>query len=293
VFPGAKSLMKKIGVVKRASRSRSWQSLIHRAVVARRRRTNAHTTAFLRCPNQYRVLTGPVLDFLRAHGTRSLQILVIGCSSGAEPYTAASELYRTHADLQVQVTGVDIEDWVLDIGRRGRYTRAQVYKNRLITPEFVDFTFDVLDGGEAFQVRPEIAERVRFVRANALDPALGEVVGPADIVFAQNFLYHLEPDAATAAFANVVRMLKPAGAVFLDGMDLSLKVRLTRRHGLHPFPDLVKEIHEDARAERGHAWPAEYWGLEPFSRAHVAWLRRYCTVFTTTPFEAGSVATSA
>jgi hypothetical protein len=73
--------------------------------------------------------------------------------------------------------------------------------------------------------------------------------------------------------------MQSRAALFVDGMDLGLRRKLTRIHGLEPLDYRIEEIHNEARRERGTAWPYEYWGLEPFSKSKRDWKRRYATIF--------------
>lgn len=276
-----KDLLRKIPLIGALVRSHAWQSRIYKRTLKKEERTNAFSTAFLRCPHQYRALVGPVMDYILDKNTEPLNIIVVGCSSGAEAYSIASEIMRHRPETKFAVKGFDIEQRVLDVGRGGKYTKEQVFKNTLIDDKFVNFTFDQINDGYA--VKSEIASRVTFDVANALDDDLIDKAGASDIIYAQNFLYHLEPELAERAFANMYRLLKPRAALFLDGMDLELKIKLTRKHNLNLLDFLIEETHEDGRVERGDKWPHFYWGLEPLSKSFTDWKERYGTVFTTTP----------
>jgi chemotaxis methyl-accepting protein methylase len=94
----------------------------------------------------------------------------------------------------------------------GRYTRDEVLHSEGITPEFIAATFDV--GGGDFVVKAQIRARVPFGQANPLDPDLDRQYGPADVVVAQNVLFHLNPEQARFAFSNITRFLKEGSALF-------------------------------------------------------------------------------
>jgi hypothetical protein len=62
-------------------------------------------------------------------------------------------------------------------------------------------------------------------------------------------------------------------------MDIALRPRLTRAHGLEPLDHLIREIHADARKLRGDPWPWIYWSLEPMDANRRDWKRRYATIY--------------
>jgi hypothetical protein len=84
---------------------------------------------------------------------------------------------------------------------------------------------------------------------------------------------------ARRAFANIVRLLAPSAALFVDGMDLDMRTGLTRAAGLEPLDWQVERIHEEARQVRGLRYPWFATGLEPYEGARRDRVRRYATVF--------------
>jgi chemotaxis methyl-accepting protein methylase len=253
---------------------RHWR---HQLTLALSRRRNRSFTQFMRLPTQYLALSGPVLDWVLPAVGDELRILVVGCSNGAEAYSIASVLLAACPRLRFRVRGVDIDEVQLARARHGLYRAVEVHDNPLLPAGFVEQTF--CPQGERLQVRPEIASLASFERGNALDLGLRHKLGQAEILFAQNFLYHLRPRIAAAAFDNLVSLLAPRAALFVDGMDLGLRERLTRRHRLQPLHYQLEQIHEEARRGRGSFYPYVYFGLEPFRTVQTEWQRRYATIF--------------
>jgi len=286
-----KAVLKRIPGVTAMANARPLRPLRHLVVRWIDARRNCRYTRFLRAPTQYAALAGPVAALLvPSVRDRPLEIVVLGCSNGAEPCSIASTLLASCPGLEFAIQAYDIDDEVLARARAGVYTREEVLvgcadgahlhrgePNDAVDGEFVRRTFEVQ--GERFSVRPRVGDRIRFGVANALDPELPTRAGRADVVFAQNFLYHLGRDDCERAFENVCRLLRPSAALFVDGMDLDLRQALTRRHGLVPLDFEIEAIHAELRRERGWAWPTLYWGLEPLSRYRRDWKRRYATIF--------------
>lgn len=255
-----------------------WQKLRHQLSLRLSARQNSHFTGFLRLPTQYEALAGPVCASLRAGGAPGrIEIAVLGCSNGAEAYTIASVLRRRHPDLQFRIRGFDIDAACIEQAAAAAYDAEAIYNNRIITEEFVAFTFD--RHGDRYTVKPHIREHVSFGLGNVLDLGLAATVGSADVVFAQNFLFHMSPALARQALDNISGLLRPGSALFIDGVDLGLRHRFVRARKLAPLPYEVEQIHNEARRARSVGWPYEYWGLEPFLTYRRDWQGRYATVF--------------
>src|SRR5262249_110275 len=256
----------------------AWKTLRHWLALRIDPRNNSTFTGFFRLPSQFEALTGPVTAFLtRERPTSRLRVAVIGCSNGAEAYSIASMLMRRHPGLEFQLDGYDINADMCEKARSGRYEASEVLNNHLRTAEFIQATFDV--GNDVYRVKPAIAARTAFHVADALRPGLEGDVGQCDIVFAQNFLFHLDRKPAVQAFENLYRLLKPRAALFIDGMDIDLRCKRTRLRRLTPLDFRIEQIHNEARRARAAGWPYCYWGLEPYMTFAGDWRRRYATVF--------------
>jgi chemotaxis protein methyltransferase CheR len=274
----AKRVAKNIPGVRKFLRTDTYGFLRFRFVLAFSERRNYSFTRFLRLPSQYDALVGPVLERLDLDRIdHRIKIAVVGCSSGAEVYSIASILRNRVPEVKFTIKAFDIDEEMITRAREGEYTADEVNSDATIPYWFMQDTFHV--EGNAYRVKESVKDHVVFEVADALDPSLKERSGTSDIVYAQNFLVHLKPKMAKRAFNNIVRLLKPRATLFVDGMDLGLRSRLTRSNGLEPLDYRVEEIHEEARSMRGGGWPWIYWGLEPFSRSRKEWVRRYSTIF--------------
>jgi len=157
------------------------------------------------------------------------------------------------------------------------YRKSGFFNNKIITQDFVDWTFE--RDGSAYVVKPHIAERVEFHTANVLSPDLQKLVGAQDIIFAQNFLFHLKPALARSALENISRLTHPGSVLFIDGVDLNLRRRAVQKKAYAPLDYEIERIHNEARRARAVGWPYEYWGLEPFLTTRRDWKARYATIF--------------
>ena len=273
-----KSLLKELPGVPAILRTETYKHVRNEMALCFQQRRNHLFTQFLRVPRQLEALAGPVCDFLLPDcGGRSLRITLCGCSTGAEPYSIASVLLTRRPEVNFKIQAFDIDRKTLEKARTGVYTREEVTSSRMVNEVFIEDTF--CSEENLYHVKPSVLNRVSFELTNVLDTDLADKAGLSDIVFAQNILFHLRRKEAVLAFNNICRILRPRAALFIDGMDLDLRHKLTETRRLEPLDYRIEEIHNEARVERGPAWPYEYWGLEPFSMSRKDWKRRYCTIF--------------
>lgn len=246
-------------------------------------RQNRVYTQFYRFPHQYRVLLELLLpERLKADPSlkqRRLEVVVFACCSGEEVYTLSYLLAKHFPDLSVRIRGFDIVESVIQGARRGVYTRDQVYAGPFVTEEFVQGAFDVVEG-DTYRIKPALKQCTAFEVADMTDANFTATLGPCDLVFAQNVLFHLPVEVVPATFKNLYDLLLPGASLFINGMDMDARVRLTKQYGLEPVRHLLREIHEDACVDRGANWSQNYWGRVPFSTASREWVREFGTVFT-------------
>jgi chemotaxis methyl-accepting protein methylase len=145
-----------------------------------------------------------------------------------------------------------------------------------VNDEFVNGLFD--SDQTTCRVKPELAAVASFEVGDITDAAYMDRLPRSDFVFAQNVLFHLPRPVAKVAFKNLVSVLQKGGALFVNGMDTDMRIKLTKQHGLEPVPERIAEIHEDARVDRGTNWANSYWGREPLKMSG-EWVRKYCTIY--------------
>jgi chemotaxis methyl-accepting protein methylase len=250
----------------------------HRACVAGAEHTDSHTyTAFHRSPPQLAALTGPVVDHVMASGRSEVSILVLAASNGAEAYTIASELIARRPELAFTIAASDLHEETVAKAVGATYTLDEIAQGQDVPAEFIERTFDRV--GDAYVVKEHIRSRVTFTQADLLDPGLNEQFEPADIVLAQNVLFHMPPDVAHRAFANVIGLLRPGAVLLIEGMDLDQRVALTRAAGLEPMRLRTRQIHRYARRHLAPNWWDYYYGCEPYFALARDRSRRYGTIF--------------
>jgi chemotaxis protein methyltransferase CheR len=243
-------------------------------------RQNRIYTQFNRFPRQYEVLVDHVLPRLLAERQPSkeqpMEIAVFACCSGEEAYTLAYVLNARAPGLPIRIRGYDIVPEVIEQAKRASYPREQVFSSPFVNDEFANGMFDVKD--DVCTVKPQYVAPVSFDVGDITDAAYMDRLPRSELVFAQNVLFHLPRPVAKNAFKNLVAMLRPGGVLFVNGMDMDMRVRLTKQYGLEPVAERIAEIHEDARVDRGAHWADSYWGREPLKMSR-DWVRKYCTIY--------------
>lgn len=242
-----------------------------------RRRPSDEHTFFLR----NRVQCEAARDIaLRWAATATLHIASIGCSTGAELYSALWMIRGACPGVRIEATGVDISASALAVARTARYSRTGREVQRLGAAEVHELAcrglFEV--DGDTLVVQPWVVVGTRWVEGDVLDPSLLHRIGPQDVIFVNNTLCHFHDAQAEAGLHNVARLLLPGGHLFVQGIDLDVKTRVAEALGLEPVVDRIEELYEgDAPAMR--RWPMTYWAPEPLDRGRRDWKIRYGTVF--------------
>ena len=242
-------------------------------------------TCFFRAPRQLDALTGPALErLLQVRGPRGgmqderpLRILNFACSNGAEAYTLAAALRRRHPRLRFHIEASDHDPALVEIAREGVYGADDVWRHGHAEHALVDELFD--EEGGRYRVKPQVRAHVSFSQADLLSPALADCWGVADIVLAQNVLFHFGPDDMRRAFANLVRLLGDHSLLLIEGMDPDLKRALTCEHGLEPLDLDTRRIYQQSRQHIPSDWWNYYYGAEPWSWLRRDRARRYGSIF--------------
>jgi hypothetical protein len=257
---------------------RAYGAWLHNLVRLHATRQQYFGTFFLR--------NRPALELMRrlaeekAEGS-SLRIAVLACSIGAEVYSILWTIRSARPDLNVLLCAVDISKEILQFAEKGVYspsTSGMVGSSifERLTVHEMEHMFD-LEGDEA-SVKPWLRERITWQLGDASCPELVDVLGPQDIVIANNFLCHMEPPAAENCLRNIAGLVDREGYLFVSGIDLEVRAKVARELGWRPIPELLEQIHDGDPSVR-EGWPWRWWGLEPLDDSGHDWRLRYAAVF--------------
>jgi hypothetical protein len=257
---------------------RAYGAWLHSLVRLQATRQQYFGTFFLR--------NRPALELMRriadekAEGS-TLRIAVLACSIGAEVYSILWTIRPARPDLKVRVCAVDISRDVLKFAEKGVYAPdtcglvgSSIFER--LTAHEMEHMFD-WERDEA-RVKPRLREGVTWQLGDASSPELIHVLGPQDIVVANNFLCHMEPQAAENCLRNIAGLVDRQGYLFVSGVDLEVRANVAHELGLRPIPELLEQIHDGDPSVR-RDWPWRWWGLEPLNHRRHDWRMRYAAVF--------------
>ena len=256
----------------------SYGNFLHTLVLLQASRRQFCGTFFLR--------NRPELELIRRLSDQrkrnsTLTIAVLGCSNGAEVYSILWIIGSARPDLKVVMSAIDISKDVLELAQKGVYS--------LQAPELVgEPIFDRITAKEMqemfdrdndqVKIKSWIEEGIIWHLGDAGDPKILDVLGPQDMVVANNFLCHMDPPDAEKCLRNIVGLVKPGGYLFVSGVDLEVRTKVARELGLKPVLDLMEDIHDGDSVLRD-GWPFRWWGLEPLNKRRHDWKIRYASVF--------------
>jgi chemotaxis protein methyltransferase CheR len=142
---------------------------------------------------------------------RPFRVLSAGCSSGEEVYTVAMMCREAGLDGQgVDIVGMDVSTAALRRAKHAVYTDNSF---RGVEPTAAE-KYLVRDGAHR-RLDREVAEGVRFRRANLLLPDEVESCGTFDVVLCRNVLIYFDETNRQRAIANVSALVRPGGFLFL------------------------------------------------------------------------------
>lgn len=190
-----------------------WATLVDRLTV--------HETRFFRHPSSMQLIRDHVLNkpVDPSSDSVSIQAWSAGCSTGEEVYTLAMVIDRSLRERDVPgyfgVTGTDISQPSLAIGRRGVYSRRRM---KDVPPDYANEYFHTLDK-ERCQISEQLRKRICFARMNIIDSS-SEPFGKMDIIYCQNLLIYFDRSRREAIVDGVAEHLLPGGLLILGSGEL-------------------------------------------------------------------------
>lgn len=172
-------------------------------------------TWFRRDRAPFQVLEKELLPALaRARPGGRVRIWSAGCSTGQEAWSIA--MAGREAGAHVEIMGVDLSQRAIEKARGGLYTGFEVQRG--LTAKTMLRWFE--PAGDEWRVRDELAETVRFGRANLLDEPTDD--DRFDVIFCRYVLNDMEPARRARVLDGLERRLVDDGCLFL-GADERLE----------------------------------------------------------------------
>jgi len=237
-------------------------------------------TSFFRNLPQLEVLQR--LVSARPYAT-AMTVASIGCSSGAELYSAKWMVRCARPDLRVVATGVDLDNDALVKATRGVYRRGEReltgLSDAMVDRLATDAPYPLFAReGDHLTISEALRADVTWRHADARDPGLATLLGAHDVVMVNNILCHMRDPEAEACLRNVLRAVAPGGYLLSFGINLDVREHVVLGAGLAPVKDDIERVYL-ADSDALSKWPLRYWGCEPFDRRRRDWATRYGTVF--------------
>ena len=161
---------------------------------------------------QFREQVLPKLSQARPNGT--LKVWSAACSTGQEPYSLAMMMDGLpDRRLKLDICASDISERCLEKAQSGLYTQFEVQRGLPIAHLLKHF--EKVD--EAWRIRPEIRQQVRWRRFNLLDDMTP--LGRFDVVFLRNVLIYFDPETKRRVLDAVAAVLEPDGFLFLGASE--------------------------------------------------------------------------
>ena len=253
---------------------------LHRLVRSRSARRQYFATFFCRNRPQLRLIR--LLSDQMARGS-TLRLAFLGCSNGAEVYSTLWTMRSARPDLKVISHAVDISKEILELAEAAVYspTTPELVGSPIfarMNREDMHTMFDPGAGGGEVRIKPWLKDGITWHVGDAGSPEMLHLLGPQDMVTANNFLCHMDPRSADRCLRNIARLVRAGGYLVVSGIDLDVRTKVAQDLGWRPVPDLLEAIHEGEQSLRDD-WPCEYWGVEPLRKRRRDWRTRYCSVF--------------
>jgi chemotaxis protein methyltransferase CheR len=180
-------------------------------------------TYFFREEYQLRAFSEEILPELldRRRAERRLRLWSAGCSTGEEAYSIAM-LVREEpraAGWDVEIFGNDISRRVLQVARRGIYSRSSF---RRLEPFYQRRYFQPV--GDRFQVDAALRAMVSFGQLNLLDGEMLQLVGLVDAIFCRNVLIYFDKPARLKVLRSFYDKLQPRGYLLLGHSESLIHV---------------------------------------------------------------------
>jgi chemotaxis protein methyltransferase CheR len=187
----------------------------------RRRMASALTTnvtRFFREPHHFAHLKGfalPPLIAAAREGGR-VRLWSAGCSSGEEPYSIALTLLSLMPDAaehDIRILATDIDQDVLEAGRRGQYSDTAAapidpeLRNRWLIRE------NDPKGGRRWTVSEPMRTLVAFRELNLMGH--WPMRGTFQVIFCRNTVIYFDPELQARVWARMAPLLSPQGLLYV------------------------------------------------------------------------------
>lgn len=175
-------------------------------------------TCFFRDQANFALLTGPVLDSLRAHraSNKRIRIWSAACSTGQEAYSLAisiSENPEKWRGWQVQIMATDVSGSALNQARAGKYSQFEIQRGLPVMLMLKYFE----QKGEEWIAKEHLRRMVTFAEHNMLQSS--RHLGVFDVILCRNMLMYLNESKRSQVLDAMVPVLANDGVLMLGAAE--------------------------------------------------------------------------
>jgi chemotaxis protein methyltransferase CheR len=201
-------------------------------------------TYFLREEYQLKAFKEEILPaILKKKTDKTIRIWSAGCSSGEEPYTLAMLVIEAQLPIgwKVEIIGSDISQRVLQVARRGVYSKSSF---RVMPDDYKERFFHKDESGK-YHVNDELKEKVTFGKLNLLDSQRINLIPAMDVILCRNVIIYFDKETKKKVIDNFYNKLNEGGYMLLGHseslMNISTSFKLK-----HLKNDMVYQKPEEA-----------------------------------------------
>jgi len=174
-------------------------------------------TSFFRDAVQIKAFYDDVLPLVakqnKEKGINEIKVWSAASSTGEEAYTMAMQMVNQklpQLGFRIDIAASDLSEQVVETAKKGIYGKNAV---RNVPPEYMSRYFS--NGGDTYEVLPEIRKMVRFSNMNLMDSARMRSMRNVDIILCRNVLIYFDEKAKKTVISNLYDSLRPGGYLFI------------------------------------------------------------------------------
>jgi chemotaxis protein methyltransferase CheR len=177
-------------------------------------------TYFWREMSQVRTLVDFVVPAWFKKTQMPLRIWSAACATGEEPFTILLSLLEAGwGDHPIEIFGSDGSPSALEKCRIAKY-REKAFRNLPVGLKEKYFS----PAGNEWQLRPDVARRVQFQRANLLSADEISSLARSPVIFCRNVFIYFSPHAIRQTVATFASRMPPGGHLFVGAAESLLKL---------------------------------------------------------------------
>ena len=170
-----------------------------------------NVSEFFRNDSQWWKMRDKIIpELIQKRGSKRLKLWSAGCATGEEPYSLAILSAVCGLDTMNPVLAVDVDQGAIATAQKATYRKTQLLN---APKEYLAKYFTTKDGGNTYEVNPDIKRRVSFKRMNMIDDNFG---AGFDLILCRNVVIYFTADTKAKLYQKFFNALAPGG-YFLVG----------------------------------------------------------------------------